>query len=80
MSLTKAQRLHYRINQIIVRVCCVAVLVIVFYQLWAIMGWYACIGNTAFEEHTRVTQACMDAWMGPIDGTASLLYSSVVGQ
>lgn len=76
MALSTAQRVHLRINKFIVRVFGVALLVVVFYQLWAVMGWYACIGSTAFDEHTRVTQECMDGWMSPIDDTVALVFST----
>jgi|GEM_PF-6573839 len=78
MTQSTAQRIHQRINRLIVRSFVFVVVLVVFYQLWAVMGWYACIASTSLAEHTRVTQQCMDSWMQPIDGTAQLLVGGIL--
>jgi len=78
MSQTTTQRIHYRINRLIMRTLAVVMVLVLFYQFWAVMGWYACIASTSMAEHTRVTQECMDSWMQPIDNTVKLVFAGVL--
>ena len=68
-------RINVALNRCVARLFVLAIAVLVFYHFWIVVAWYSCIGSTALDEHTRVTQECMDSWVYPFDVTASLIAS-----